>query len=269
MKYSSKVLAVCFVAVLVMFYYSKTVFASTVTVDFDTAISGTGGDPADDFDSDTLADGDEFAVLSTLLADDTIDLSSGAATGQVQAGVAQADVYNAWIANQTQMSNDLAPLGNTGAAFVDPFAAFMTLADPATVTALVGVVGGYGITLDPGNYDLTQADFLSAAGDADGDGYGDANPPSGVAAGSDCDDSAAYTHPGAAGNESHSAACMKDADHDGYGDDSPPLGVTAGSDCDDSKRLVHPGAREFCNGIDDNCDGVVDGPGVCCGGQPC
>jgi len=171
MKYSSKVLAVCFVAVLVMFYYSKTVFASTVTVDFDTAISGTGGDPADDFDSDTLADGDEFAVLSTLLADDTIDLSSGAATGQVQAGVAQADVYNAWIANQTQMSNDLAPLGNTGAAFVDPFAAFMTLADPATVTALVGVVGGYGITLDPGNYDLTQADFLSAAGDADGDGY--------------------------------------------------------------------------------------------------
>ncbi len=41
----------------------------------------------------------------------------------------------------------------------------------------------------------------------------------------------------------------KDVDGDGW---------EAPSDCDDGDPLVHPGANEQCNGLDDNCNGVVD-----------
>lgn len=60
----------------------------------------------------------------------------------------------------------------------------------------------------------------------------------------------------------------RDADGDGYGDPGntmvecysmmPDGYVTKKGDCDDANAAVHPGALEICNGIDDNCDGVVD-----------
>jgi len=40
-----------------------------------------------------------------------------------------------------------------------------------------------------------------------------------------------------------------DLDGDGYGDD----------DCDDADPAVNPGAQEVCNGLDDDCDQLVDG----------
>lgn len=30
-------------------------------------------------------------------------------------------------------------------------------------------------------------------------------------------------------------------------------------DCADDNPAVHPGAEEICNGVDDDCDGTVDG----------
>ena len=45
---------------------------------------------------------------------------------------------------------------------------------------------------------------------------------------------------------------LLDADGDGYSE--------ADGDCDDGDADRHPGADELCNGVDDDCDGVVDPP---------
>jgi len=58
-----------------------------------------------------------------------------------------------------------------------------------------------------------------------------------------------------------------DADGDGYGDpsttatacDLPSSGVVDASDCDDARPDIHPGADEICDGVDNNCDGSIDG----------
>ncbi|MCK4823665.1 putative metal-binding motif-containing protein [bacterium] len=46
---------------------------------------------------------------------------------------------------------------------------------------------------------------------------------------------------------------LPDQDGDGY------IAIAyGGDDCDDNNPLIHPGAPEFCNGVDDNCDGTAD-----------
>jgi hypothetical protein len=57
-----------------------------------------------------------------------------------------------------------------------------------------------------------------------------------------------------------------DLDGDNHGNESAVISackapdgyVVRGADCDDSDSTVHPNAVEFCNGQDDNCDGLVD-----------
>ena len=65
------------------------------------------------------------------------------------------------------------------------------------------------------------------------------------------------------------ATWYRDGDGDGYGNSTnnvlsctQPAGyVAAGGDCNDADPLVHPGLNETCNGVDDDCDGVVDNGG--------
>jgi len=57
-----------------------------------------------------------------------------------------------------------------------------------------------------------------------------------------------------------------DADGDGFGDPSTPLGhcdqptgyVENADDCDDTQPQVGPGNPEICDGLDNDCDGLVD-----------
>lgn len=58
----------------------------------------------------------------------------------------------------------------------------------------------------------------------------------------------------------------RDADADGYGNPAEPFEscyptngyVTDNTDCDDNANWINPGAAEYCNGFDDNCDGLTD-----------
>jgi len=134
-------------------------------------------------------------------------------------------------------------------------------------------------------------DTLTWYEDADGDGFGDpestteaCDPPDGYVDNDiDCDDGDAFVHPGAfeqcdgIDNDCDPATddselevdWYPDLDGDGYGD---PLGASERSclapgedwidnphDCDDTLSEVNPGAEEVCDGIDNDCDGAVDG----------
>jgi glycosidase len=129
--------------------------------------------------------------------------------------------------------------------------------------------------------------------DSDGDGFGNAEssiqacaaPAGYVANSSDCNDGNPAVNPGAtevcngldddcdgaiddfdANVGSGRTTFYHDNDGDGYGHPentilacSAPAGYTGvGGDCNDNDAGINPGAVEVCNGIDDDCDGLVD-----------
>jgi len=49
--------------------------------------------------------------------------------------------------------------------------------------------------------------------------------------------------------------CCTDADGDGYNTEGGACGPV---DCNDANVNIHPGAPEICNGVDDDCDSLVD-----------
>ena len=136
----------------------------------------------------------------------------------------------------------------------------------------------------------SAADVLTWYADSDGDSYGDPavadidcdQPSAYVADDTDCDDGDAAQYPGATEycngedddcdgliDEDEAADVLTwyaDSDGDSYGDpavsdidcDQPSAYVADDTDCDDSDAAQYPGADEYCNGEDDDCDGIVD-----------
>ena len=101
--------------------------------------------------------------------------------------------------------------------------------------------------------------------DGDSDGAGDITKPTAacaapagyVASSDDCDDADSAYHPGAAEGD-----CADPNDYNcdgsvGYAD-ADADGYAACNDCNDADTDVNPVADEFCNGVDDDCDTVVD-----------
>ena len=141
--------------------------------------------------------------------------------------------------------------------------------------------------------DIDEADATDALvwyGDGDADGHGDPDrsqmactePAGFVADDTDCNDQSDAAHPGAAEvcdgldndcngetDEDASAdapAWFMDGDGDGYGDSAltivqcaqPTDYVADDTDCDDTTSTTNPGASEYCDGVDNDCDGALD-----------
>lgn len=154
---------------------------------------------------------------------------------------------------------------------------------------------------DDGSGSGGSADTCTGWADNDGDGFGagealtiescDPLPVGVVENDEDCDDTTAAIHPDATEvcngfdddcdgdvddedsslDRTSTTTWYADDDRDGYGNNreteracSPPAGHTdRGDDCDDDNRTTNPGARETCNAIDDDCDGVADTNTAC------
>ncbi len=91
--------------------------------------------------------------------------------------------------------------------------------------------------------------------DADEDGY----PSTEIDGGTDCNDDDSAIYPGQdeipydGVDQDCSGADLTDADEDGF-----DATVADGDDCDDANPDIHPGALELPDGVDNDCNGVID-----------
>jgi len=119
---------------------------------------------------------------------------------------------------------------------------------------------------------ICAGNYVEVITDTDGDGYD-------IECEEDCDDTDSTMFPGndevcdlkdndcdGTVDEGVTTRYWRDQDGDGYGLQgdfvdvcTQPLGyVRDKTDCDDTNDQINPGMAEACNGVDDDCDGIID-----------
>ena len=131
-----------------------------------------------------------------------------------------------------------------------------TSSDSVTFTCAAGatyyvVIEGYGFTQSP----AYGTGYCSGA--SEGDYQLSFDVSRGTGCSEDCDNGTDDDLDGdidcADSDCADDPICNCDEDADGY--DGASCG---GDDCNDSNALINPGMDEYCNGYDDDCDGVTD-----------
>lgn len=113
-----------------------------------------------------------------------------------------------------------------------------------------------------GRIDVDAVDAVEWFVDGDGDGYGEeavvacAQPAGAVAVGGDCDDNDSRFHPDAL--ESCDTPIDFNCDGSTGFADLDNDGIAACNDCDDADARRSPALIDGCDGIDNNCDSIVD-----------
>ena len=218
-----------------------------------------------DNDCDGVIDPSDSSDASTWYAD--VD---GDGYGDADATALACDASDGWVADATDCDDSDAAV------------------NPAATEVCNGIDDDCDGVIDPSD----SSDASTWYADVDGDGYGDADATAlacdasdgWVADATDCDDEDAAVNPGAIevcngidddcdgvvdpDDSADAGTWYADADGDGFGDaDTSMTGcdaddgyVTDDTDCDDTDATVHPDAEEICDGIDNDCDGEVDGP---------
>ena len=218
----------------------------------------------DGIDNDCDDEVDEGAVDASIWYADT----DGDGEGDADAAVAACEVPDGHVADASDCDDT----------------------DPAVSSAAEETCDGIDNDCDG---DVDEPDAVDAVrwfGDSDADGFGDADrsevaceqPVGFVADDTDCNDQSDASYPGAQEvcdgldndcngetDEDASADAVnwyEDGDGDGYGNAgvsvvqcSQPTGfVLDDTDCDDAESTTNPGAPEYCDAVDNDCDGSID-----------